>query len=260
VCLRAAAEAAMSIAIKKILLVTLFCLLPGIKSWAEEFCYFIPPKGWNIANPNALSPRVKIAFLGRSSKGFLPSVNLATEQVNITLAAYIEAVKKIHEADPNSTWRDLGKYNTPIGEGRLTEIETKTQNGPARLMQLIVIKNKTAYILTTGALKEEFPKYYKEFETVLASLNMTSDLTSVIPSPQKRTALQNLKEQLEASLKKAEGSFVTVENPFELNSFQKEAWEPFQKKVISDYSEMGAYWQILLLKDIQNNLITRGEE
>ena len=248
-------EATVATAIKLFLL--LFCL----QCSAEEFCYFIPPKDWTIANPEAISPRVKIAFVGRSSKGFLPSVNLATEQVNnLSLQAYVDAVKKIHEVDPNTKWRDLGHYNTPLGQGRLTEMETKNPAGLIRLMQLLVVKEKKAYILTTGALKEEFPKYYKEFETVLASLNSTPDLTSVVASPQKRELLKQMQEGLKASLHQSEGLIVTTKSPFELASFQKEAWEPFQKKVISDFSEMGTYWQILFLQDIQNQLNTRGNE
>lgn len=249
----------MATVIKKILLVIGVSLF--LECSAEEFCYFTPPKDWNIANPEAVSPRVKIAFVGRSSKGFLPSVNLATELVNNTsLQGYVDAVKKIHEGDPNTKWRDLGKYNTPLGEGRLTEMETKTPAGLVRLMQLLVVKDKKAYILTTGALKEEFPKYYKEFETVMASLNLTTDLTSVVASPQKRDLLKQMQEGLKASLKQSEGLIVSTKNPFELASFQKEAWEPFEKKIISDFSEMGVYWQILFLNDIQNQLKNRGVE
>lgn len=228
------------------------CFLTTL-AYAHDYCYFIPPKGWNLANPESLSPRVKIAFLGRSAKGVLPSINLATEQVSISLPAYVEAVKKFHEADPNAKWRDLGAYQTSLGEGRLTEIESQTPAGVVRLMQLIVIKDKTAYILTTGALKEEFPKYYTEFENAFASLKMTSDLTSTV-SEKKKAVLDTLVKKLETDIKSVKKQFVTTEQPFELASFQKESWEPFQQKVISDFSEMGAYWQILLLQEVQTKL------
>ena len=94
----------------------------------------------------------------------------------------------------------------------------------------------------------------------MASLNLTTDLTSVIASPQKRDLLKQMQEGLKASLKQSEGLIVSTKNPFELASFQKEAWEPFEKKIISDFSEMGVYWQILFLNDIQNQLKNRGVE
>jgi hypothetical protein len=188
---------------------------------ADNFCYFIPPQGWDIADPSKLSPRVKIAFVGKSTKGLLPSCNLATEKVSISLKDYLAAVKKIHEADPNTKWRDLGAFQTPLGQGKLTEVETKIGAGLARRMQLIVIYEGTAYILTVGALKEEFSKHYQTFEEVLRSLTVTSDLASVV-AKEKQT---QLKPQMQ------------------------ESWESFQQRVITDFSEMGAYWQILFLQE-----------
>jgi hypothetical protein len=149
-------------------------------------CYFIPPKGWNLADQSKLSPRVKICFLGKSSNTLLQSVNLATEEVDISLKAYVDIVKSDCERDPNSVWRDLGKYNTPLGEGRLTEREVKTQWGVSRQIQLIVIKDKRAYILTAGALKEEFSRHYQDFEAVLRSLTITKDLTASLISLEKK--------------------------------------------------------------------------
>ena len=213
----------------------IFCLL-FIQSYADPTCYFIPPPEWSLADPTKLSPRVKVAFLGKSSKGLLPSVNLATEKVDVSLKAYIDAVKKIHEADPNTRWRDLGSFKTSLGEGRLTEIETQIAWGIARRMQLIVIKDSTAYIMTVGALKDEFPKHYKTFEAVLSSLRLTDDLTSAITSPQKKAQLAQLIQQLRDD---------------------KNSWELFQQKIISDFSDMGAYWQALLLQDVQRQLTSR---
>jgi hypothetical protein len=46
-----------------------------------------------------------------------------------------------------------------------------------------------------------------------------------------------------------------VEEAFDSKSFQKEAWEPFQQKIINDFTEMGPYWQILLLRDVQHQLL-----
>jgi hypothetical protein len=42
---------------------------------------------------------------------------------------------------------------------------------------------------------------------------------------------------------------------FNSKDFQESAWQPFEKKVINDFTEMGPYWQILLLQDIQVKLL-----
>ena len=196
---------------------------------------------------------MKICFIGKSSNNLLPSVNLATEEVDISLKAYIDIVKSDCERDPNCVWRDLGKYNTPLGEGRLTEREVKTKWGVSRQIQLIVIKDTRAYILTAGALKEEFSRHYQEFEAVLKSLTITKDLTASLNSIEKKELLQKLIGNLQTEFA-AMTTAVSMQQAFESKNFQKEFWKPFQQKIINDFTEMGAYWQILLLRDVQHQL------
>jgi hypothetical protein len=232
---------------------------------------------------------VHICFLGKSSKGLAPSINLASEKVDISLDAYIEEVRKIHAADPNSRWRDLGKYKTLLGEGRLTELETHAETGIVRMVQLIVIKDHVAYILTAGALKEEFPKYYKLFDQTLRSLQSSKDLIESYSSKESRQKLsklvQNVEQQFKAAkftqpdiasvfkkelnqhppasflsraIKTLDKQFKTAvkdDDAFNSKDFQESAWQPFEKKVINDFTEMGPYWQILLLQDIQVKLL-----
>jgi len=209
-----------------------------------DFCYFIPPQGWNLADMSKLSPRVKICFIGKGSGNLLPSVNLATEEVNVSLKTYLDIVKKDCESDPNCLWRDLGKYNTSFGEGRLTEREVKTQWGISRQAQLIVMKDGRAYILTAGALKEEFSSHYQDFEKVFRSLTLTNDLTTQVASPEKKELLCNLI-----------GNLKTNKTSFDSDQFQQSSWKPFQEKIINDFTEMGSYWQILLLRDVQYQLL-----
>ena len=211
-----------------------------------QFCYFIPPKGWELADQTKLSPRVKICFIGKSSNYLLPSVNLATEEVNVSLKTYVDIVKKDCESDPNCLFRDLGQYNTSLGEGRLTEREVKTQWGVSRQVQLMVIKDQRAYILTAGALKEEFSRHYQDFEAVLKSLTITNDLAEGVTSPEKKELLSSLIKDLYQRGQAAD---------FDSNIFQKESWLPFQQKIINDFTEMGPYWQILMLRDVQYQLL-----
>lgn len=229
---------------------------PGQEITAQDsdHCYFIPPQGWDLADQSKLSPRVKICFIGKTSKNLRPSVNLAIEKVDISLKTYVDIVKRDCANDPNTRWRDLGKYQTSLGEGRLTEREVKTEWGISRQIQLIVIKDHTAYILTAGADKEEFPRYYKDFEAVLRSLNTAEDLAASYPA-EKRSALRELIGKLQADFKKTNDPKIATEDA--LDDFLKESWEPFQQKVINDFTEMGPYWQILLLRDIQYQLLKR---
>jgi hypothetical protein len=220
----------MATVIKKILF-TFACLL-SFSIYADGVVYFVPPQGWNLANPEMLKPRVKIGFLGQSTKGLLPSVNLATERVTISLQKYIEIIKKDYQADPNCHWRDLGQFKTPLGEGRLTQHESQTEWGIARVMQLVVIHHGTAYVLTTGALKEEFSKHYKDFEAVFSSLTLTTDLIAEVKGKEKRAKLVSLVEGVKSG----------------------QAWDNFQNSVINDFTEMGPYWQILLLQDIRDGI------
>lgn len=217
----------------------LFCLLAA-SVHAQEECYFAPPEGWLLTDPKYLAPNVRIGFLRKGKKEFCPSLNLAVEKVNVPIEKYLAAVKKIHQSNLNDRWRDLGKIKTQAGEARLTEIDTTSPFGPVRLLQLILLKDGCAYILTAGALREEFSSFYKEFEQAFHSLNVTSDLFSAIADPARRESLQKRCDVLKAALSQ--------------KRFQKDHWQPFQKTVIDDFSDMGAHWQILLLKQIQENL------
>lgn len=220
-------------------------------------CYFIPPKGWNLADNTKMSRRVKICFLGKSSSHLQPSVNFATEKVNISLKAYVDIIRKDCEKDPNCVWRDLGRYNTPLGEGRLTERELKTQWGVARQVQLIVIKDNLAYILTVGALKEEFSRHYQDFEAVLKSFTITQDLADPVTDLKKRDHLKSRIQKLQTDFDGLVGKEESVEKAFESTDFQKGTWLPFKEMIINDFTEMGPYWQILLLRDVQHQLLKR---
>jgi len=217
------------------------------------YCYFIPPKEWQLAAPEHLSPSVEVGFIGKSKKNFSPSLNLASEPVNVSLAEYVKIVKKLHESDRNNRWRELGKFSSAAGEGLLTEIDTRTEVGPIRLLQFIMIKEGKAYVLTAGALKEEFANYYEEFEKTFSSLTFASDLFAGIKNVK-------LKEKLEEKLKDLKTTWNTMEKKgtfeerFNDKKFQKDHWIPLQNFLTKDFTEIGAHWQILMLKHIREEL------
>lgn len=183
--------------------------------------FFIPPKDWLLVDPKILSSHVKICFMGNAKEDFRPSMNLAIEEVNVSLNEYVAAVKKIYGSNRDNRFRDLGKIQTNAGEARMTSVDLQTQWGAARLMQLIFVKESKVYILTAGASKEDFSNYAKEFDKAFRSLTYTTDLVSCIPEQSRRETLEKKR--------------------ITLNS------EDFQKYILEEFKDMGAYWQILVL-------------
>ena len=194
------------------------------------YCTFVPPSGWEIAQLKTPSPHIKIGFIGQGSKEFRPSLNLATEEVDVSLTKYVQAVKELHLNDPTIQWRDLGKLQMQSGPGRLVEMSNTTPFGDIKIFQAFFIKNETAYILTAAILKEDFPKFQQEILKSLQSLTLIEDLSSPIADAKKRAEFQSLFAAL--------GS-----------SEEKEAeWEKLQTQVSANAS-LGPYWQFLALQE-----------
>lgn len=212
----------------------------------KQFCFFTPPEKW-IPNVSEKSETVQIEFYTKGEKELHPSINLAVENINISAKEYLQAVKTIHTSHKGTEWRDLGKMETLAGSAFLTELDIPSQYGPTRQLQLILIKNSKAYIVTACALKDEFSKFYKEFQNSFKSLTITPDPISYLKDAKKKEMLLKLKHPLKA---------LAIKNPkdFESEAF-KTTWKPFQDFVISECSEMGAYWQIVVLKGTKEDLL-----
>lgn len=193
--------------------------------YGQDYCFFIPPKDWELSKPETLSPRVKIGFFGKAKSEVPPRLSLATEKVEIPLPEYVKAVIALHRADPNNRVRDLGKMKIPAGDAHLIEIDAKKEYGEFRLWQLLVVKNKTAYIVTASAAKEEFSKLYSVFQSVFNSVVITEDLIEAVSQEEKKSALKNLYQKL-----------------------TQDSQIAFQNSVINDYTEMGTHWQVLMLQ------------
>ncbi|MFI5334729.1 MAG: hypothetical protein ACHQT8_06185 [Chlamydiales bacterium] len=140
-------------------------------------CTFTPPTGWEEVSATLLSPRVKAAYLQKAKNSFSPSLNLAIEEnIESTLEEYLTCIKNRYEKEQKSLWRDLGPFETRAGTARLTSIDIRTKQGDARLLQLILLRNHTAYVLTAAVAKEEFSKLQKTLDAVFCSLNLTDNL------------------------------------------------------------------------------------
>ncbi|GEM_PF-393384 len=219
-------------------------------------CFFTPPPGWEIADPRSHSSRVKMAFLKSSHSGFCPSINLAVEKTDVSLSEYLKAVKIIHERDRSNHWRALGKVKTNAGLAQLTEIDSKTEWGPVRILQLIFLKDGYAYVVTASALRDNFSNYYKEIQTAFRSLTLSTDLLGNIPQTERREMLKTRQHQLIQAAEEAISTAKEKKNLLEDISFQEKHWIPFQQSVLSSFNDMGAFWQMLILQNAQEKLLS----
>jgi hypothetical protein len=212
----------------------LFFLFPLTLLCSETLIpIFHPPSGWECAFPENRSPCIQIGFLGKGSGSFRPSLNLAIEEIDKTLAQYVKAVKEIHLAEKGVVWRDLGKFMTLSGEGRLTEIEKTSPFGSIKIQQMIFVSGERAYILTGAAMKSDFLTIQETFLKTFQSLQLTSNLFSPLPLEKK---------------KKFERFFSEVAGPQMGKSEKEDKWSDLQKLVSEEASHMGTYWQFLVLR------------
>lgn len=201
-----------------------FFFLLSFSYAVSSVCYFIPPKNFEAADPRSLSKEVLIGFVGKSCS-LKPSVNLASENTTASLREYINAIKESYKDDKKCFLRELGTIDTKSGKAFLIEISQTTSFADIRLMQAVLLKDNTAYVLTSCSSKEDFTKYQKEFLRCFNSLTVTSDLLDEIENKDEKLILE--KGLLE--LKKNKN----------LSAFEK---------LLSHHDNLGAYWKILLLK------------
>lgn len=131
---------------------------------------FTPPQGWQEADTKLISPHVKLMFVGKGKGIFPPSINLGMEAYSGTMRQRLKAIKAANEIQ-KCHWLDLGKLQTPAGEGYLFQEDTQTQFGEMRMMHLLLLSDGTFYMMTAAAAKNEFPSYYKAFYDSMRSLH-----------------------------------------------------------------------------------------
>ncbi len=225
---------------------TLILLLAMGHLWgAEKICYFTPPKNWSDANPKLLSSSVKMGYFGKGNENFHPSINLAVEQVDdVTLKEYLKIVKEIHQSNRSTVWRDLGAFHTKAGKAHLTEISMKHQVGEIKMLQIILITEGFAYILTGSSLKEDLPSFRKDFISAFRSTSLTDDLYAPLQQEQQNT--------LKALIESTKASYIDTQ----LTSDQKKKkLLNFHSHVVEKYQDMGQYWQYLVIKDLHDLLV-----
>jgi len=226
---------------------------------------FNPPEGWHLADPQALPPSVKLMVVGQSNNDFPPSINLGTEKFEGNLKKYLKMIKSINESQ-GSDWKDLGTIRTQAGTASLSQVDAKTEWGEVRMMHVIIVRETTAYILTAAALKEEFPKFYKDFFKSMRSLRFNKDVYEMVSNTTRRDLLIKENDKLKdawntfyakARAQPANNSLETkVEKLFSSSEFQEHYWTPFKEMISTDYKDLGQAWQKQLLNQVQNDLLS----
>ncbi len=147
--------------------------LEQIKNNENEFnesILFSSPPGWRFAEKISLPASVKALVVGKGKYDFPPSLNLGLEVYKGTLKQYLKRVKKIND-DAGNTWKDLGTIRTKAGNASLSQVDKRTQWGEVKMMHVIFQERGITYIMTAAALKEEFPRFYKDFFNSFCSIH-----------------------------------------------------------------------------------------
>lgn len=230
----------------------------------KGFLTFTPPQGWRTADQKGLPPSVKIMVVGQGSHTFPPSINLGTEKYKGSLREYLNMIKDINNSS-GADWKDLGSIKTQAGNASLSQVDSKTEWGEVRMMHAIMVQGGDAYVLTCAALKEEFPKFYKDFFSSMRSLNFTNDPIRSLATKAQKEEIILLRDDLQKSFRLiAEKKQINLADKkraldlFESQDFQLSVWVPFKEKLKKDFSQFGEGWQSELLDYVKGDILKKN--
>jgi hypothetical protein len=213
---------------------------------------FTPPKDWQLVDKSKLPKSIMAMVVGKGKTNFPPSINLGLHQESGTLKEFLKYVKEVNDSD-GIEWKDLGTIRTQAGDASLSQLDTSTEWGTIREMQVIFVKDDVAYILTAAALKDEFSTFYREFFNSMKSLKVNKTLFEMIPDQRRRVVLRELVQDVVTSwndLAEKQGQ----EHSFVNDSFQTEVWKPFNARLARDFHDMTPEWKNHLLDYVKKEL------
>lgn len=131
------------------------------------------PEGWEILNPQTLPP--DLTFLARSppKNMFSSTINIAFEETPLSLEEYLQEVAKIYQ-DPGKIFYSLGVIETNEGTMKVVQIDEKLPWADLRILQGIIIKNHTAYVITATTEEAEFATLLPTLLTTMKSFTLPS--------------------------------------------------------------------------------------
>ncbi|MBS0625560.1 MAG: hypothetical protein JSS32_05885 [Verrucomicrobia bacterium] len=205
--------------------------------------YFTPPPKWECAQPKNMSPHVQVGFVGKGTTEFNPSINLAFEDVDVSLKEYVKAVKQVHLSQGDTKWRDLGKFKMAAGEGRLIELSFPSAWGEVKMLQALYVHEAQACILTAAVLKKDYPEFQQPLLQSLQSLSVAADIISSLPQEGQRQMLTEFYASINGAEEKGE-------------EWKKNQWTRLQKIIGEECKEMGGHWHFLALKEGYSKIYT----
>jgi hypothetical protein len=220
-----------------------------------------PPKGWQAADPALLPPKVKFMVVGKGKGTYPPSINLGTEPYKGTTKDYLKMVKQVNES-LGAECKDLGKIKTKSGSASLSQVDMNTEWGPVRMLHVVLVKNRTVYVITAGALKNEFHHYYKDFFDTIKSIRFNPDIFELVADSQKRRNLEQRYDRLieqHESIKKRMNKEASNLAVFESADFQLNCWQPFMQIIEQDYKDLGESWKEQAMQKFRNDLVAEFE-
>ncbi len=215
-----------------------------------------PPKGWQAADPSSLPQKVKFMIVGKGKGPYPPSINLGSEPFKGTLKDYLSMVKQVNES-LGAEWKDLGKIKTKAGQASLSQVDMNTEWGAVRLMHVILIKNRTVFVITAGALKNEYHLYYKDFFEAMKSIRFNPDVFELVDDSKKQQKLKKAYDRLICSheeLKTKQEKVFNGLTVFESQDFQHDFWQPFLEMINTEYQDLGEKWRENTVQKFKNDL------
>ena len=217
-----------------------------------ESLIFIPPAGWLAADPAILPSSVKAMVIGKSEKGYPPSINIGLEPFEGSLKSYLKNIKMINEAQ-NAVWKDMGQISTESGQASLSSVDMATEWGDVKLLHAIIVKYGTAYIMTCASLKEEFSQNSKDFFQAMRSMKVNKDVYEMVGHPEMRAKLTNHVQKL-----KKEWGRITLESEDKLSCFNSEefqkSWQPFTENLAQNFASLGDKWKDAMMAKAKREL------
>lgn len=209
---------------------------------AKSHHFFVPPNKWKLADPKQLSPMVEMCFLGKGKTAFHPSINIATEEIDVSGNEYVSIVVKMHKDDPNIEFRGLGKIKTQSNIADLFELTTKTNFGPVKMLQAVIVNEHKAYVLTGAMHIDEFKTMSKTILKTFQSFQIVDNLVNCVNDQAKREKLEKAIDGLANS-----------------KSTKDKDWKKFEKLVLKDFKELGEFWQLQVMKDAYDSYISNSK-
>lgn len=120
------------------------------------------PLGWEILDKSLLPPDIQFMARSKPKDMFSSTINVATEETDLSLDAYMAEVEKIH-IDPTKTFSKLGTLQTKAGLMRVIQIDEKLPWADLRILQGILIRDHIAYVVTATTEEAEFPLLVSAF-------------------------------------------------------------------------------------------------